>query len=102
MFHAIGRLLKKVAKKVIQKISKIAEGVSKKGKHSIGSTEASSTAAYEQAGRRASMAVKLVVLTVIASGVYLSGFAAHPVGVPIAAALGGEIARTTSQIWSSE
>jgi hypothetical protein len=97
MFHAIGHFLKKVLKK----ISKIAKGVSKKGKHSKGLSETVNTPAAQQARKTGSMAVKLVILTVIASGVFLSGFAAHPVGVPIAAALGGEIARTSAQIWST-
>jgi F0F1-type ATP synthase assembly protein I len=95
MFNAIGRFLKRLWKKFKKAAKKTAKGMSKKSKKS---SKTDAPAVKETAGF---LAFKLVTLTIIACGVFYSGFAATPVGMPVSAALGGEIARTANEIWST-
>jgi hypothetical protein len=98
MFNAIGRFLKKIWKNFKKAAKKTAKGMSKKSKKKSRKTDAPAVPVKETTGF---LAFKLVTLTIIASGVFYSGFAATPVGIPVSSALGGEIARTANEIWST-
>jgi uncharacterized secreted protein with C-terminal beta-propeller domain len=99
MFNAIGRFLKNCWKKFKKAAKKTAKGMSKKSKKKKSKkTDAPVVPVKETTGF---LAFKLVTLTIIASGVFYSGFAATPVGIPVSTALGGEIARTANEIWST-
>jgi hypothetical protein len=106
VFNAIGRFLKRMwkslkkaaKKRAARKAAKKAAKKSKKASKKGFDAPASETPIKETAGFKA---VKLVTLTVIASAIFYFGFAATPIGIPVMSALGGEIARTATEIWST-
>jgi hypothetical protein len=57
--------------------------------------------ASEPVATTGSKVFKLAALSLIASGMIASGFAETPIGAPVTVLVGGEITRTTQQIWST-
>jgi ribosomal protein L18E len=95
MFRTLGRRVRSFAKKLAKKIKdKVAKAIkkSKKNRAPVASGE------YRDA--TGSKAFRLVFLSALAGGLIASGLAETPVGAPVTAVIGGEIARTTQQIWS--
>jgi len=77
-------------KKIKSKMAKIAAKKSRKAPALTG----------EPRFNAGSKVFKVLILSAIASGLIASGLAETPIGAPVTAVIGGEIARTTQQIWS--
>jgi hypothetical protein len=100
LLRSLGRSVKKIWKKIKGGAAKVSKKI--KARRKARKNMDAPALAGEQRSNAGSKVFKLLALSAIASGMIASGVAETPVGVPVTALLGGEIARTTQQIWSTQ
>jgi hypothetical protein len=103
LFKFLGRLARKIWKKIKGHSAKAMKKLKKRLKKLKERAQAiAPVVVSEQVAATGSKVFKVAVLSAIASGMIASGLAETPVGAPVTVLIGGEITRTTQQIWSTQ